>query len=123
VQRAILFKGICQPTGNWVVGLPYDEDRIRVKEDCGDFYAYTTYPIVSETLSEFTGLYDVNHKKIWENDIVKVRDNLGSLTGRVIWSKNHGMYMVGSSGISLGDFDWCDREVVGNYYDKENATK
>ena len=122
MRRDLLFKGYCKGIGNWVIGLPYEINgsinALRVKTDCGDFYAYTTYKIEPNTLSAFTGLYDVNRNKIWENDTVRVRDNLGSLTGKVVWSKEHAMFVVGTSGIGLGEFDWFDREVI-----KEGETK
>lgn len=123
MYRDLLFKGYCKPLGKWVIGLPYETngeiDALRVKTNCGDFYAYTTYKIELNTLSAFTGLYDVRHNKIWENDIVRVSDNLGTFTGKIVWSKNHGMYMVGTSGIALGDFDWFDREII----EGDDATK
>ena len=127
-MREILFAGFC-PTlddGVWIFGLPYASgdviDKLRVDEDCGTFVTHTTYNIAPETLSEFTGLYDVNRVRIFENDIVKVCDNLGSLTGAVVWSDKHGAWMIGDTGIALGEFAEFEREVIGNVF-REDATK
>ena len=80
MYRDLLFKGYCKPLGKWVIGLPYETngeiDALRVKTDCGNFYAYTTYKIELNTLSAFTGLYDVHHNKIWENDVLNVHQFL-----------------------------------------------
>ena len=67
---------------------------------------------MSESLDKFTGLYDVNKVKIFENDIVRAYDNLGSLKGKVVWSEKHKAWMIDGTEISLNEFAEYERQVI-----------
>lgn len=73
--------------------------------------------VIPKTISQFTGLTDVNNQKIWENDIVLAHDNLGSFTAQVRWCEEHAQFVLGKAAFCLGDFDYFEREVVGNIFD------
>ena len=70
----------------------------------------------------FTGLHDANNVKIFENDVVKVCDNLGSLTGKIVWCEHQKTWMIGSTGIELSEFAPFERQVVCNVF-REGDTK
>ena len=137
-MREILFKAKRIDNGEWIEGSLIDLDI-----DSGYCYIVQPYkkasilPIIFlitdrmklvdiETLCQFTGLYDKNEKKIWENDIVNRDGKLAPIKfGRYCSSFNYGNYNFGF----YVDFPkktfyrkelgyWCRKvETAGNVFD------
>ena len=103
-MREILFKAKRIDNGEWVEGwLVIDHSRSNLFEyrmqpvESGVLYAPPIYP---ETLCQFTGLYDKNDKRIWENDIVNTDSNVRAQikfglysNSFSTWKRNQGFYM------------------------------
>ena len=86
--------------GEWVQGYyvackeKYERDITHAifTEECehicmGEYKDWGWYEVIPETVCQFTSLYDERGMMIWENDIVRVRDNLGSMTAQVVWNE------------------------------------
>lgn len=76
---------------------------------------FDIYEIDPDTLCMFTGQMDINNTKIWENDYVKVSDDVYTIT----WQKDDAMFALEDFSIieSFKNIDckWC--EVIGNTFD------
>ena len=126
-MREILFRGktLC---GKWVEGLPYEVDGvidcIRVKEQILDIISYTTYKVIPESISEFTGLTDKNGNKIFEGNIVDY-DYFGERKIGKIFFNNCG-YEIENEGCFLCVHytdKQLDCEVIGNIHDNPELLK
>ena len=81
--------------------------------DLTDGFGY--YEVNPDTICQYTGLVDRNGDKIWENDIVRLDEDLYIVT----WEEDDAMFALEDVGIvehfSNVDSKWC--EVVGNKFD------
>lgn len=134
-MREILFKAKRDGSGEWVEGC-YAECKgktfIGIGTSIGiDALKGFCVPVIKwfevdpETLCQFTGLYDKNGKRIWENDIVFVTDEndcsgqISTGIGNVIFIE--GMwYIDGRPQEGLYDINKVFQiEVIGNDFDNQ----
>ena len=131
-MREILFRGK-DAFGEWQYG---SFSREVVEQVCGEEnvscgwirqFNFTTKSMVSskverETVSEFTGLYDKNGKRIFEGDIVEYENEIGLQRDIVVWTLDE-YNKVAGFGLEYHVFytitkkDQDKFEVIGNKWD------
>ena len=121
-MREILFRGkpLINPKLDFVYGsLSIFKDCYSIKEN-KEFTIPT--PINSETLGQFTDLYDKNGKKIFEGDIVKLP--LSEKNCKVTFKSGCFVAEYGSYGLTVNNSLYGGNlEVIGNIYDNPEEYK
>ena len=119
-MREILFRGKRMDTGVFVEGgyfvLHGDEDMHIIVSEDGQYNR-----VEPETVSQFTGVVDVNQQKIFEGDIVKVFGVFGEIevSDVVNWSKLFSMWHVGEFTMLYNSENINRHQIIGNIYDNQ----
>ena len=135
-MREILFKGKRIDNGEWVEGY-YTESKgktfigIDISIGIDDIFEVFCTPVIRwlevdpETLCQFTGLYDKNGNKIWENDILMAHLDESYPEDVTYETVEWGVagwvaHETGSTNREyLDEFDTEHFEVVGNIFDNK----
>ena len=136
IPREVLFKAKRIHDGKWVKGYPVpvrvntykkgyeliEKDGINYDEL--DYYSpsYFSHEIDPTTISQFTGLKDMNGNKIFENDIVYIPAEDGYF--HLHWEKDIARFIMENYSDRFSvDFDnyWSHEvEVYGNIFDNRD---
>ena len=102
-MREILFKAKRVDNGEWVVGQYVNTCYPGNDKETGHFivvYPNEYHEIYTSTICQFTGLYDKNGNRIWDNDIANTNSNLRAQIKFGLYSNsfstrkyNQGFYM------------------------------
>ena len=127
-MREILFRGKRTDNWEWIEG-----DLLQVKyynkpnAECKimpQTPVSSAYPVIPETVGEFTGLTDKNGVRIFEGDIVRLIDEHKEIewTAVVVFGNPNSEYNWGWQLKAIGEFDgnkdillWVDMEESGAY--------
>ena len=127
MNRAIKFRGKSIYGDGWLLGslIKIEEDRYAVIPNLNDIEigkSIGLYEVYSETVGQFTGLFDKNGKEIYEGDIL----NNGQRNYFVCWNSERGAWWLKNKDLiyttPLG-FLSIELFVVGNIYDNPDLIK
>lgn len=128
-MREIIFKAKRKDDGKWVDGCyqkRYDllgnEEHLIFHADSYKVWEYAE--IDSETLCQFTGLYDKNWKRIWENDVVWLVCDGKEHIYQIVWDNSELDFKATNGEENYGtNYEYllcCDEiEVIGNIFDNK----
>ena len=136
-MREILFRAKRKDNGEWTEGYVFELqpgqymicDRIQYDRPSTlpvwEFFRYCSHEIDPETLCQYTGLTDKNGNRIWENNIVRIKNSMDEGIGNIEFYG--GMWYVdGEPSNSLYDiveYDDGELEVIGNIFDTPELLK
>jgi uncharacterized phage protein (TIGR01671 family) len=136
-MREILFKAKREDNSKWVEGNYVKKYDLSGKRHLilyvDNYVRWKCVGIDPKTLCQFTGLYDKNDKRIWENDIVNTDSNVRAqvkfglyYNSFSIWKRNQGFYMdFMNKECYRPDLGyWAKKTVViGNIFDNPEVAK
>ena len=118
-MREIVFRGKRADTGEWVYGYYYSE--------CGNTYIIVnrqaesmtkrniSFLVEEDTVGQYTGIKDIDGKKIWEGDIVRYDCSDKTIIGQVAWSAGFFEVHVKDGNECYAVTSFC--RVIGNVHD------
>lgn len=133
-MREHLFKAKSKDNGEWVEGFiyehspplvclstdPVDPSRWFIVQtgfaDWGMIRPVEFIEVDPDTICEWTGEYDKNYIKIYENDIVKMPAYSRGFINSVVYFEK-GKFAVNGSHYNFKDLCPKSKEVVGNIFD------
>lgn len=139
-QKEVLFKAKLLDRDEWIEGLPFYTTnhgknganavlQMQRMGEHGDIWM-PGFLIEQDSLCEFTGKYDDNHKRIYTGDILHIKYENDVDFGLVVFNNDLGCYVVSYPGtmiiadsIEMVDFEFSNVTVLGNIYNVPNFFK
>ncbi len=124
-MREIKFRGERQKDKSWIYGYLIKDTygHCRIQFDAKQF----SQVIIPETVGQFTGLRDKNGVKIYEGDILKIKETpfqIGGLHQVIFYEDRYLTYSILYNDIDqankhplLYQIEYADAHVIGNIYD------
>ena len=127
------FRGIRIDNGEWAVGNLYKyKDTTAILSNGSDMKAsgliYTGgesveifgfYPVIPETVGQYTGQNDIKGKKIYEGDIIHIESDIDDKTFDIPIIEKDGCFEAEGSGILFYVCQMNNPVITGTIHDKE----
>ena len=131
-MREILFRGK-RDNGDWVEGNLFIPDKPNTPTQIciGTNIVRISYDVIPETIGQYTGLTDKNGKKIFEGDIVKIKDysngcalNYEQPTSNwlVKWDEKYARFIIDYMNLLPYKY-FNESEIIGNIHDNPELLK
>jgi uncharacterized phage protein (TIGR01671 family) len=129
-MRIIKFRGKRIKNGEWLYGDLVQDDRggyYIFPIDCDGLH--TKNKVDTDTIGQFTGLFDKNGKEIYEGDIVKIKSQIcGDLFYEVVYSIDEAAFAMKMDGNAVYRYfeeiaEGRMTEVIGNIHDNTELLK
>ena len=132
-MREIKFRGQRVDTGEWVYGYYANYTYQGKNKITGHFvfeYPNKQYEIYTETVGQFTGLYDLNGTEVYEGDIVELTNTYKGMNTKSIveidfidftfagkWAEEYSPSGYMYNPLGSYNFPIVTIEVIGNIYE------
>ena len=124
-MREIKFRGKRIDNGEWVYGFLVESQTQKYivgnMVESNEEYCNLEYwwPVIPETVGQFTGLKDKNGREIYEGDILRWEDMFNF---EVRWLDSQArFYSVNTSAVSTQWTEYCT--IIGNIYENPELLK
>lgn len=136
MDKIIKFRGKRKDNEEWIYGnLIIDEDKYYICLGINEHIKRNNYEVymievIPETIGQFTELYDINKKELYDGDIINIKDELlNNFDYLIKWNQEYLRYYLYSvnkkelnkiGGILEAHLNSLKIEVIGNIYDNKN---
>lgn len=127
MNRIIKFRGKCLHSDEWCFGslVDYGDGEMEIQGfDVfrGGFDTWSEISVDSDTVGQFTGMYDCNGKEIYEGDILRTSISKNGI-GFVRWNIENASFVVQMKNSAQWYNLWRGYEVIGNIHGNPELLK